>query len=249
MGNQTQIEPTIVCSKHGWAHNLKGHCPKCCKEGTCGLCFLDKEPAKPVVGAKTNGEDRDWNTRIEAAAKASKEWNEKSCAETHAKLTKQLNQSVTGETEKLNLDFPEECMYGEAKVLAKQMQVPLGLAYPALIGCYSVKPEANIMCGDVLLTVDVALIAKVGVEHGFVQAPDCEVALGIRRAVHQDRVSGAVQYICELFHDRQSLVRLTVYGLVRGENLVAQREQPVQVVLVHHVNLQLWRSRFAQPPR
>ena len=59
------------------------------------------------------------------------------------------------------LAFPEECMYGELGVLAKQMHVPHGLAYPALIGSYSIKPDADEMW-DTRINVYVCLITQVG---------------------------------------------------------------------------------------
>ncbi|HKN16241.1 MAG TPA: hypothetical protein VJX47_04835 [Candidatus Sulfotelmatobacter sp.] len=67
----------------------------------------------------------------------------------------------TEEQQTVVTEFPDDCMYGEAKVLAKQLKVPHGLGYPALIGCYSIRPEANVVCGT-LLTMDVALCAPVG---------------------------------------------------------------------------------------
>ena len=59
------------------------------------------------------------------------------------------------------LEFPEDCMYGEAKALAKQLRVPLGLGYPAVIGCWSVKPNHDQFCGTRINTM-VALCAPVG---------------------------------------------------------------------------------------
>jgi hypothetical protein len=57
--------------------------------------------------------------------------------------------------------FPEDCMYGEAKSLAKQLKVPHGLGYPALIGCWSVRPNQDYFCGTRINTM-VALLAPVG---------------------------------------------------------------------------------------
>lgn len=59
------------------------------------------------------------------------------------------------------LVFPEHFMYGEAKVLAKQMKMPLGLAYMALIGEFGIKCDADVMCGTRVNTYT-ALIAEVG---------------------------------------------------------------------------------------
>jgi hypothetical protein len=57
------------------------------------------------------------------------------------------------------LDFPEDCLYGKLGEWARQMKMPLGLAYPALIGCYSMKPKLDRMCGTRINTY-IALIAK-----------------------------------------------------------------------------------------
>jgi bifunctional DNA primase/polymerase-like protein len=45
------------------------------------------------------------------------------------------------------LEFPEECLYGKAGKLARQMNTPLGLAYPALVTAFSVLPRADEMLG------------------------------------------------------------------------------------------------------
>jgi hypothetical protein len=59
------------------------------------------------------------------------------------------------------LAFPERFMYGEAKLFAKQMKMPLGLAYMALIGEFGIKCEIDVMCGTRINTYT-ALIAEVG---------------------------------------------------------------------------------------
>jgi len=59
------------------------------------------------------------------------------------------------------LALPEQFMYGEAKVLAKQMKMPLGLAYMALIGEFGIKCDIDVMCGTRVNTYT-ALIAPVG---------------------------------------------------------------------------------------
>lgn len=45
------------------------------------------------------------------------------------------------------LAFPDECLYGEAGRLARAAKMPMGLVYPAVIGCYSAKPVEDKMCG------------------------------------------------------------------------------------------------------
>jgi bifunctional DNA primase/polymerase-like protein len=59
------------------------------------------------------------------------------------------------------LEFPEQFMYGEAKILAKQMNMPYGLAYMALIGEFGIKCDTDVMCGTRINTYT-ALIAPVG---------------------------------------------------------------------------------------
>ncbi|MFZ0799963.1 MAG: bifunctional DNA primase/polymerase [Terriglobales bacterium] len=59
------------------------------------------------------------------------------------------------------LAFPEDCMYGEAKTLAEQMKMPFGLAYPALIAEWSIKPDQTVYCGT-RINIDMALLAQVG---------------------------------------------------------------------------------------
>jgi hypothetical protein len=59
------------------------------------------------------------------------------------------------------LSFPEQFMYGEAGVLARQMKMPLGLAYMALIGEFGIKCDIDVMCGTRVNTYT-ALIASVG---------------------------------------------------------------------------------------
>ena len=57
------------------------------------------------------------------------------------------------------LVFPEECMYGQLGEWSRQIKMPLGLGYPALIGCFSMKPNPDRMCGTRINTY-IALIAK-----------------------------------------------------------------------------------------
>lgn len=60
-----------------------------------------------------------------------------------------------------SLQFPETAMYGNLGELARAMQVPLGLAYPALIGCYSAKPTQDELDGT-RVNAFVVLLAGVG---------------------------------------------------------------------------------------
>lgn len=66
-----------------------------------------------------------------------------------------------GESRPPDLEFPEEALYGRLGELARGMRMPLGLAYPALLTCYSVVPNTDEMCG-VRINLYTALIARKG---------------------------------------------------------------------------------------
>jgi hypothetical protein len=57
--------------------------------------------------------------------------------------------------------MPDACMYGKMGEWARGMGVPLGVAYPALIGAYSVKPNLDEMCRTRINTY-VALMWEAG---------------------------------------------------------------------------------------
>ncbi len=57
--------------------------------------------------------------------------------------------------------FPEDCLCGKLGEYAKMIEMPLGIAYPAIIGCYSVIPEADEFCRSRINT-DVCLICPPG---------------------------------------------------------------------------------------
>jgi hypothetical protein len=59
------------------------------------------------------------------------------------------------------LDFPEEALYGVLGQKARDMELPLGLAYPSVLGCYSVLPDVDEMC-DTRVNLYVAILARVG---------------------------------------------------------------------------------------
>jgi hypothetical protein len=59
------------------------------------------------------------------------------------------------------LAFPNEAMYGKLGQMAEAMNMPLGLAYPALIGTYSVMPELDEM-SDTRINGYVILLAAPG---------------------------------------------------------------------------------------
>jgi hypothetical protein len=59
------------------------------------------------------------------------------------------------------LKFPDDAMYGKLGEMAYAMKMPRGLAYPALIGCYSGKPAHDEMDGT-RINAYVVLLAGVG---------------------------------------------------------------------------------------
>jgi hypothetical protein len=59
------------------------------------------------------------------------------------------------------LDLPENAMYGRMGEMARQMKMPSGLAYPALLGCYSILPDFDTIL-ETRINLYVALIAHVG---------------------------------------------------------------------------------------
>jgi hypothetical protein len=61
----------------------------------------------------------------------------------------------------VDLEMPEQAMYERLGELARLMQMPLGLAYPALLGCYSILPDDDEMAGT-RINLYVALLAPVG---------------------------------------------------------------------------------------
>jgi hypothetical protein len=62
---------------------------------------------------------------------------------------------------KLSLEMPDSCMRGKLGERARQLAVPLGFAYPAMIGCYSAVPTVDQM-DDTRINVFVALCGKPG---------------------------------------------------------------------------------------
>ena len=63
-----------------------------------------------------------------------------------AQKTSELDTTVP-ESQDDPLKLPETALYGVLGVMAKEMHVPLGLAYPALLTCYSVLPVYDEMDG------------------------------------------------------------------------------------------------------
>jgi len=71
-----------------------------------------------------------------------------------------LNRPLS-DTDHSELAFPVWCMYGRMGEWARAMDMPLGLAYPTCIGCYSVKPSVHEMCNSRVNTY-VGLISPIG---------------------------------------------------------------------------------------
>jgi Bifunctional DNA primase/polymerase, N-terminal len=76
-------------------------------------------------------------------------------------LPESFDRAITPNKDSDPLAFPERSMYGEAGVLARQMKMPLGLAYMAVLGMFSIKCEHDVMCGT-RINAYTALIAIVG---------------------------------------------------------------------------------------
>src|SRR5208282_797351 len=85
--------------------------------------------------------------------------------------------------DEMTLEFPDYCLYGKLGEYAKQLNMPLGLAYPALGVCYSVKPNIHTMDGT-RINLYGALIAEVG--HGKDQS--------IERAIQMLRLENDRDY-------------------------------------------------------
>jgi hypothetical protein len=60
----------------------------------------------------------------------------------------------------IDLEMPETAMYGRLGEMARATHMPLGLAYPALLGCYSALPDADDVAG-VRVNLYVGLLAVV----------------------------------------------------------------------------------------
>jgi hypothetical protein len=74
-------------------------------------------------------------------------------------VNQMAEETPVAETRNAKLDFPEDCMYGKMGEWAKAMHVNHGLAYPALLGAYSIKPNYDVMA-DTRINLYVPLIAK-----------------------------------------------------------------------------------------
>ncbi len=100
-------------------------------------------------------------------------------------------QAPTSNTDKSRLEavddlaFPEECIKDDKLGdMARDMQMPLGLAYPAVLACVSVKPTLDRMCGA-RLNLYTCLIVKPG--GGKNEA--------IRRAIEVTDLTSRVDYL------------------------------------------------------
>jgi hypothetical protein len=70
-------------------------------------------------------------------------------------------QAMISASADVSLDFPAAAMYGRLRELAQKMEMPLGLGYPALLGCFSYIPMPDELCGT-RINLFVGLIAPVG---------------------------------------------------------------------------------------
>lgn len=86
---------------------------------------------------------------------------EESVAESVSEAAVLIEGTALSATKSNPLAFPEQFMYGEAGILARQMNMPLGLAYMALVGEFGIKCDTDVMCGTRVNTYT-ALIAPVG---------------------------------------------------------------------------------------
>jgi len=93
-------------------------------------------------------------------------------AEGAAEAEREEEQEDAGEHLDASLVFPEECMYGRAGDLARQMRTPLGLAYPALVAAFSVIPAADTMLGT-----------RLNIYCGLIAAPEAGKNESIKRAL------------------------------------------------------------------
>jgi hypothetical protein len=62
-------------------------------------------------------------------------------------VTQTQSGSVFKPAESANLEMPESALYGRLGKLAKEVNLPIGAAYPALIGVFSVTPDHHEMAG------------------------------------------------------------------------------------------------------
>ncbi len=130
---------------------------------------VDSEDGLPELtpAVKPNGSDESYNkkgtscpTCKKATITGALDRECKDCIDKSA-LRADLESTTPSTTKDDPLAFPEECLYGRLGELARTMEVPLGLAYPALVGCFSVLPDMDEMC-ETRINLYVPLIAPVG---------------------------------------------------------------------------------------
>ena len=135
-----------------------------CKAMGIKMVYGDSEPqkAEPAAGSKTDSVI----ATLRGVAVAETVRNEKpepapQPASAPAPPQPEPAPPVPVESQTPDLEFPEAALYGRLGELAKGMGMPLGLAYPALLACYSVMPDVDEMCG-VRINLYTALIARKG---------------------------------------------------------------------------------------
>jgi len=98
---------------------------------------------------------------VTAEVRSADDGETQSCPTVSAEKSEASSTAEAGGPQHNNLEFPEDAMYGRMGEMAKQMKMPLGLAYPAMLGCYSILPDFDTML-DTRINLYVALIAHVG---------------------------------------------------------------------------------------
>lgn len=82
------------------------------------------------------------------------------------------------------LDFPEECIEGDKLgEWARAMHMPLGLAYPAILVCWSVKPDFDLMAG-----------ARINLYGGLIAKPEGGKNQAIDRALRMTELAKGRDY-------------------------------------------------------
>lgn len=133
-----------------------------CKAMGIEMVFGDPEPqsAEPAAGSKTDSVIATLRGVVIAEAVKNAE-PEPLPQPASAPQQPEPAPPIPVESQTPDLEFPEAALYGRLGELARGMRMPLGLAYPALLACYSVVPDVDEMCG-VRINLYTALIARPG---------------------------------------------------------------------------------------
>ncbi len=135
---------------------------KCHRDNcNCGLEHVQQ------ATTATNSRCQDCNTLLSAQNKSTK--SGKRCDDCYLKLMDTVRGFIHTKQEERKpkasddpLSFPEECLEDDRLGdMARDMKLPLGVAFPAILACVSVKPNLERMCGA-RLNIYCALIVKPG---------------------------------------------------------------------------------------